>query len=637
MMNEIKVISAKTHTPEYLLHKYWARKPHNIIANFLEELLPVGGTILDPFCGSGVVLREAQKQGKNAIGFDVNPIAILISKVLINPPSLPDFEKEFLLILNEVEKKANPYYSIHGKRIRYCIHEIVITCPLCGTSCSASNTKKSGKKALCPQCGNQVRLNLENLDHSIVTSITLEGEKVQLTDPRILEEQTLQSNENVMQVDTSNYIYSFVENRRILAYKNMKTEDLFTPRNFSILCTIANLINVIENEQIKTAALLLLTASVAQCSRLIPIRNNLSTGGPAWSVPGFWVPAQHLETNPIVHLKARFNKFIKGLSRLNVHRSKSSCTVKKVGCHEGISSMVAKQEFVDLVFFDPPYGDNVPYIEFSAMWNSFLQDFPNPEIDISVSDRVSKADSWEKYRMELRSAIHDICQVMKTAGRLVITFNNNDIRAWEVLLSALQNNCLVCDFVTYQIPAVVSSKAQFAIEGSYISDIYSVYSKSRECVTAHSLEKVVDALMVCTKFRGGVVSESLVQRIMMINWIKENIDVSLLKEKDNLIKSLFIQNGTKYILKNYKIDQESQFQKLARELARNILKNGPCDWSTMYEQIASKMTDLGIPDAHEVKEALANTVLFSGNRCLSSINREEHLYQKIEQLSLFPE
>ena len=49
----------------------------------------------------------------------------------------------------------------------------------------------------------------------------------------------------------------------------------------------------------------------------------------------------------------------------------------------------------------------------------------------------------------------------------IITFNNNDMRAWKALLSSLQANHFSCECVTYQIPAVVSSKAQKSIEGSY--------------------------------------------------------------------------------------------------------------------------------------------------------------------------
>lgn len=38
-------------------------------------------TVLDPFCGSGTVLCEGQKLGLNVIGFDINPLAVLIATV----------------------------------------------------------------------------------------------------------------------------------------------------------------------------------------------------------------------------------------------------------------------------------------------------------------------------------------------------------------------------------------------------------------------------------------------------------------------------------------------------------------------------------------------------------------------------
>ncbi|WP_447780738.1 hypothetical protein [Stenotrophomonas riyadhensis] len=43
--------------------------------------LPVGARILDPMCGSGVVLRQAACLGHNAVGIDVDPLAVLMSRV----------------------------------------------------------------------------------------------------------------------------------------------------------------------------------------------------------------------------------------------------------------------------------------------------------------------------------------------------------------------------------------------------------------------------------------------------------------------------------------------------------------------------------------------------------------------------
>src|SRR2546423_1323886 len=47
--------------------------------------LPEDSLVLDPMAGSGTVLRSASEQGHRAIGFDVDPLAVLMSKVLTTP------------------------------------------------------------------------------------------------------------------------------------------------------------------------------------------------------------------------------------------------------------------------------------------------------------------------------------------------------------------------------------------------------------------------------------------------------------------------------------------------------------------------------------------------------------------------
>ena len=46
--------------------------------------------VLDPFCGGGAIPIEAQRLGLTALGGDLNPVAVLISKALVEIP--PRFE-----------------------------------------------------------------------------------------------------------------------------------------------------------------------------------------------------------------------------------------------------------------------------------------------------------------------------------------------------------------------------------------------------------------------------------------------------------------------------------------------------------------------------------------------------------------
>lgn len=72
--------------PIHSLHPYPAKFIPEIPRELIRAYPPAKGfAVLDPFCGSGTTLVEAQRAGKLAIGVDVNPLATLISKVKTTP------------------------------------------------------------------------------------------------------------------------------------------------------------------------------------------------------------------------------------------------------------------------------------------------------------------------------------------------------------------------------------------------------------------------------------------------------------------------------------------------------------------------------------------------------------------------
>jgi site-specific DNA-methyltransferase (cytosine-N4-specific) len=84
------------------IHPYPARYINDIPRKLIDVLgCQSGCKILDPFCGSGTTLVEAQKQGYESVGVDINPIACLISRVKTTPLST-----EFLRIAEIVQTDA---------------------------------------------------------------------------------------------------------------------------------------------------------------------------------------------------------------------------------------------------------------------------------------------------------------------------------------------------------------------------------------------------------------------------------------------------------------------------------------------------------------------------------------------------
>ena len=75
----------RTWPARYRLHKYWSRKPPDLVAARIAAATAPGDLVLDPFCGSGVAPIEAAALGRPAIGIDVNPFAIFLARTTAAP------------------------------------------------------------------------------------------------------------------------------------------------------------------------------------------------------------------------------------------------------------------------------------------------------------------------------------------------------------------------------------------------------------------------------------------------------------------------------------------------------------------------------------------------------------------------
>ena len=138
---------------EYQAHKWFARR----MAVTARGLLTAFGTrsdgdywktfydgngfgdirVLDPFCGGGVMLLEAQRLGAHSIGFDVEPVAAAISSFQAAFDALPDLSEQFENLEKKVMSELVPYYRSKSDtdRIETLLHAFWVQnveCRACG-------------------------------------------------------------------------------------------------------------------------------------------------------------------------------------------------------------------------------------------------------------------------------------------------------------------------------------------------------------------------------------------------------------------------------------------------------------------------------------------------------------------------
>jgi DNA modification methylase len=76
------------------IHTFAARMPTSIAEYLIENFTAPGATVLDPMAGSGTTLVAAKRLGRRAIGFDRDPMAVLIAKSAME--ELPSAQLNFL-------------------------------------------------------------------------------------------------------------------------------------------------------------------------------------------------------------------------------------------------------------------------------------------------------------------------------------------------------------------------------------------------------------------------------------------------------------------------------------------------------------------------------------------------------------
>ena len=113
--NTLRIDLSKAVTPKFIpehpRHRwYWF--PHSFSPELVEEILqhwklPQGARLLDPFVGSGTTALVAKQRKLRPVGFDISPLAVLVSKAKTENYDIEHLRTTQLRILDLAEKIAS--------------------------------------------------------------------------------------------------------------------------------------------------------------------------------------------------------------------------------------------------------------------------------------------------------------------------------------------------------------------------------------------------------------------------------------------------------------------------------------------------------------------------------------------------
>jgi DNA modification methylase len=123
-MDDLNFDGHNTQYATHGLHSYAAKCPPQLARFGIENYSQPGSTVLDPMAGSGTTLVEARLLGRNAIGYDIDPLACLISQVKCQVLSDISIEIAYNAIVEKTKQDLNKLDA--SKKIQESSNPIIL-------------------------------------------------------------------------------------------------------------------------------------------------------------------------------------------------------------------------------------------------------------------------------------------------------------------------------------------------------------------------------------------------------------------------------------------------------------------------------------------------------------------------------
>ncbi|MBM3326970.1 MAG: hypothetical protein FJY65_08335 [Calditrichaeota bacterium] len=471
-------VLAQSHTPIYKMHRYWARRPHNVFAHIIQHYTNPGDLVLDPFCGGGVTVVESLRLRRRVVGVDINPLATWITQVEVEPVDLDELEATFNEWYAWCVEKITPLFQAQcGKCGKDATAEWfewsnVVVCPVCGYEVVLAEAEKERNAFyICtnPRCRSRFQpTGLDRMPDKMVNVKTKCAEcgvsdihkplpsDIELAKQIEKDEVEIVTREKLFIPDDEFPDMDLARDHPLFR-RGIKTfKDFFSPRQRISIAKCRKFLEIKSFRGTLINSLIhIFTGSLRYTNKMV-FRNEVWRGDNPLEWPGhmYWLPYSYLEASPLFSLTNRKSALNRGKkwreTEIGDYYKKPSkkkpwegiiCNASCWLVNNSSDDIPLEAGSVDVVITDPPFGGNVQYLELSdfyLVWLRKLVDWgglteKSKEAIQTRHQGFEGAKDLNHYENMLTAIFRECHRVLKENSWMVMTFHNTDIYVWMAL------------------------------------------------------------------------------------------------------------------------------------------------------------------------------------------------------------
>lgn len=510
------VSEGKTH-PIYTAHAYHTKVPHRAIMRYILHYTQPGDIVLDGFAGTGMTGVAAQfcgdrsevqelgyrvqddgtilnEEGKpfskigtrRAILNDLSPIATFIGYNYNTPVDAEAFEREAKRILDEIEDEIGWMYETKHKdgttqRIEYTVWSEMFSCPECGGEINFleeafdEDSKRVMEEFKCPHCSAVLsKRKVERLFET--TTDPLLGNpwkrikfqpclihyrvgktKVQ-KQPDAQDLATLAKIEKLpwpTSIPTNLWpIEKMYHGSRIAPKGFTRTHHFFLPRAAHALGALWAKANTVANSRLRRMLLFFVEQAVwglSRMNRYQPIMHGQPGGSQVNRMLSgvFYVASQHSECSPWYNLEGKLSRLSE---TFRFQRTRSHLPLISTASAD---AALLKDDSLDYIFTDPPFGDNIYYADMNLMLESWHRVFTRTEPEAIIDKHKGK--ELQEYQSLMLRCFKEYFRALKPGRWITVEFSNSEASVWNAIQTTMQE----AGFVVANVAALDKQQRSF--------------------------------------------------------------------------------------------------------------------------------------------------------------------------------
>jgi len=240
--------------------------------------------------------------------------------------------------------------------------------------------------------------------------------------------------------------YPYPSDPIVMKDSDVETVDsLFSKKQLAQLAYLKHLIIQVKNQSIRDNFLLMFSSLLSKANLTYHNSSSRPAAGQGNSSPfqyyRYRIAPEPVDADIATYLDLRFQKIF--AAKKEIASIITSETIKNLINIKGtaIKLQNISDESIDYIYTDPPYGNKIPYLDLSVMWNSWLgSDITDEDRKDEIIEGGRLQKTKDEYSDLLTQSIREMYRVLKFDRWLAFVFAHKDPHYWHVIIDAAEKS-----------------------------------------------------------------------------------------------------------------------------------------------------------------------------------------------------